>query len=92
MKTDLRLRHGGKSLIVDAKYYSNSLQTGQWGKESVSSANLYQMLAYAKNADVAQDGSVSGLLLYARTNAPAQPNLDMTLQGTRIGARTLDLT
>ena len=92
MKTDLRLRYGGKSLIVDAKYYSSSLQTGQWGKESVSSANLYQMLAYAKNADVAQDGSVSGLLLYARTNAPAQPNLDVTLQGTRIGARTLDLS
>lgn len=92
MKTDLRLNFGRRSLLVDAKYYSKSLQTGQWGKESVSSENLYQILAYAKNADVTQDGSVSGLLLYARTNAPAQPNLDMTVQGTRIGARTLDLS
>lgn len=92
MKTDLRLHFGGRSLIVDAKYYSNSLQTGQWGKESINSANLYQILAYAKNADVAQDGTVSGLLLYARTDAPAQPDLDMTLQGNRIGARTIDLS
>lgn len=91
MKTDLRLRRGRKILIVDAKYYSKSLQTGQWGKESVSSSNLYQILAYTKNADVKQDGSVSGLLLYARTDAPSQPDLDMTVQGSRIGARTLDL-
>lgn len=91
MKTDLRLHRGGRSLIVDAKYYGKSLQIGQWGKESVSSANLYQILAYAKNADVHQDGSVSGLLLYARTNAPSQPDLDMRIQGNRIGARTLNL-
>ncbi|AWH95937.1 5-methylcytosine-specific restriction endonuclease system specificity protein McrC [Dietzia psychralcaliphila] len=91
MKTDLRLRGGHKTLIVDAKYYSKSMHTGQWGKESVSSSNLYQILAYTKNADIEQDGSVSGLLMYARTDAPSQPDLDMTVQGSRIGARTLDL-
>jgi 5-methylcytosine-specific restriction enzyme subunit McrC len=44
-----------------------------------------------KNADVRRDGSVSGLLLYARTDAAEQPDLDVVVQGNRIGARTLDL-
>ena len=61
------------------------------GKETVHSAHLYQILAYAKNADVDQNGSVSGLLLYARTEAVKQPDLDVVIQGNRIGARTLDL-
>ena len=62
-----------------------------WGKATVHSANLYQVLTYTKNADVNRDGSVSGMLLYARTEAPQQPDLDVVVQGNRIGARTIDL-
>lgn len=91
MRTDVTLRLGGRTLIIDAKYYGQSMQVGMWGKATVHSANLYQVLAYAKNADVGQDGSVSGLLLYARTEASEQPDLDVVIQGNRIGARTLDL-
>lgn len=54
------------------------------------SENLYQILAYTKNTDAHRDGSVSGLLLYPRTHAPTQPDLDVIIQGNRIGARTLD--
>lgn len=92
MRTDLDLSHGGRRLIIDAKYYQNSMQTGMWGKSTVHSHNLYQIIAYTKNADTARDGSVSGLLLYARTNAADQPDLDVVIQGNRIGARTLDLS
>lgn len=91
MRTDVTLRSGGRTLIIDAKYYGQSMQTGAWGKSAVHSANLYQVLTYVKNADVARDGSVSGLLLYARTDAIEQPDLDIVIQGNRIGARTLDL-
>ncbi|MEV7620202.1 5-methylcytosine-specific restriction endonuclease system specificity protein McrC [Microbacterium sp. NPDC089321] len=91
MRTDVTLRRGASRLIIDAKYYGNSMQTGAWGKSTVHSAHLYQVLAYAKNADTTQDGSVRGLLLYARTDAAYQPDLDVVIQGTRIGARTLDL-
>ncbi|QDC12702.1 5-methylcytosine-specific restriction endonuclease system specificity protein McrC [Rhodococcus ruber] len=91
MRTDVTLRHGHRALIIDAKYYGQSMQAGMWGKPTVHSANLYQVLTYVKNADVNRDGSVSGLLLYARTEAPAQPGLDVVVQGNRIGARTLDL-
>ncbi|WP_062379229.1 5-methylcytosine-specific restriction endonuclease system specificity protein McrC [Demequina pelophila] len=91
MRTDVTLRRGSQTLIIDAKYYSSSLQSGAWGKSTVHSAHLYQILAYVKNEDVRRDGSVSGLLLYARTDAPAQPDLDVAIQGNRIGARSLDL-
>ncbi len=92
MKTDLTLRQGSKTLIIDAKYYGDTLQTGRWGKKTVHSSNLYQILSYIKNADNQQDGSVSGLLLYAATRAPGQPSLDIVVQGNRIGAQALDLS
>lgn len=91
MRTDVTLRHRGRTLIIDAKYYGNSMQTGAWGKATVHSGHLYQVLAYVKNEDTGRDGSVSGLLLYARTDAVEQPDLDVAIQGNRIGARTLDL-
>lgn len=90
MRTDVTLRRGDRTLIIDAKYYSRALQAW-WDKETVRSAHLYQMLAYVKNSDTDRAGSVSGLLLYARTDATAQPDLDVRIQGNRIGARTLDL-
>ena len=91
MRSDVTLRRGQRTLILDAKYYGQSMQVGQWDKATVHSAHLYQVLAYSKNADVGRDGSVSGLLLYARTEAAEQPDLDVVIQGNRIGARTLDL-
>lgn len=91
MRTDVTLRRGPHALIIDAKYYGRSMQVGMWGKTTVHSANLYQMLTYVKNSDVDRDGSVSGLLLYARTDTATQPDLDVVVQGNRIGARTLDL-
>lgn len=92
MRTNVTLRRGARRLIIDAKYYGQPMQFGRWGKATVHSDHLYQVLAYAKNADVDHEGSISGLLLYARTNASAQPGLDVVIQGNRIGARTLDLS
>lgn len=91
MRTDVTLRSHGRTLIIDAKYYSHTMQTGAWGKATVHSTNLYQMFSYVKNEDTRRNGSVSGLLLYARTGAVEQPDLDVVIQGNRIGARTLDL-
>lgn len=91
MRTDVTLRCGERTLIIDAKYYSKSMQTGLGGKSTIHSANLYQVLTYVRNEDTRRDGSVSGLLLYAQTAAVEQPVLDISVQGNRMGARTLDL-
>ena len=92
MRTDLTLRKGANRLIIDAKYYGKSMQTNRFSaKSTVNSANLYQILTYVKNEDVKQTGNVAGLLLYAKTGGFEQPELDVVVQGSRIGAQTLDL-
>lgn len=89
MFSDLVLRTSNHTLIVDAKYYSANMQVNQWGKHSVHSSNLYQILAYVKNADDASPRKTSGLLLYAQTSGQQQPDLDVEILGNRIGAMTL---
>jgi 5-methylcytosine-specific restriction enzyme subunit McrC len=92
MRTDVTLRNRGRTLVIDAKFYSDSMQQHrEGGKATVHSAHLYQVFSYVKNEDTRRDGSVSGLLLYARTGAVEQPDLDVVIQGSRIAARTLDL-
>lgn len=92
MKTDLILRNGSNRLVIDAKYYGKSMQTNHFSaKSTIHSANLYQIFTYVKNEDVAQAGNVAGLLLYAQTDANEQPELDVVMQGNRIGAQALDL-
>lgn len=91
MQTDVTLTNGNAELIIDAKYYGRSLQSGRGEKLTVHSHNLYQIATYVWNADVQRDGSVSGLLLYARTIHDEQPNVDIVIHGNRIGVQTLDL-
>ena len=90
MNTDITLRSGGKTLIIDAKYYGHTMQTN-FGRQSVHSGNLYQIFSYVKNQQAAQDGPVSGMLLYARTQEAAQPGFRLAIAGSDIAVRTLDL-
>lgn len=82
MQIDDTLNNGQSEFVIDAKYYGRSLQSGRGDKQSAT---------YTWNADADRDGSVSGLLLYARTIHEEQPDVDVVLQGNRIGIRTLDL-
>ncbi len=91
MQTDVMLTSGDAKLIIDAKCYGRSLQSGRGEKQTVHSHNLYQIATYVWNADVHRDGSVSGLLLYARTIHDEQPDVDIVIHGNRIGVQTLDL-
>ena len=91
MKSDIMLEHQGKTLIIDTKYYSSSLQKhSQFNSETIHSHNLYQIFAYVKNKDIHSDGSVSGLLLYANTDGN-NPDISYKLGGNTIGVTTLDL-
>jgi 5-methylcytosine-specific restriction enzyme subunit McrC len=91
MQTDVTLTNGHSELIIDAKYYQSSLQSGRGDKQTAHSHNLYQIASYVWNADTSRDGSVSGLLLYARTVHEEQPDIDIVIHGNRIGVQTLDL-
>ncbi len=92
MKTDITLRYRGKVLIIDAKYFSETMQThSQFSSQSHHSAHLYQIFAYIKNAAVQYGAEVAGMLLYAKTEEDVTPDVEYRLSGNKIMVKTLDL-
>lgn len=93
MKSDIMLQKDNRVLIIDAKYYSQNTQV-QFDKHTIHSGNLYQIFAYVKNKEYElkdQPHSVSGMLLYAKTDADIQPDSDYLMGGNKISVKTLDL-
>lgn len=91
MRTDIMLEYQGKILIIDAKYYASSMQHhSQYGSETVHSHNLYQIFSYVKNKAAGCRDSVSGMLLYAKTQEH-NPDADYRMGGNKISVKTLDL-
>ena len=93
MQTDIMLTKDEKVLIIDAKYYSHSLQT-QHNNSTIISSNLYQIFTYVKNKEAELAGKnhvVSGMLLYAKTDEEQYPDNDYMMSGNKISAKTLDL-
>ncbi len=90
MQTDITLRQGKYTLIIDAKYYSHNMQN-QYDTHTVHSNNLYQIFTYVKNLDVDNTGRVAGVLLYARTTDKIQPDYTYKLSGNEIKVKTIDL-
>lgn len=90
MVTDITLKHGGRTLIIDAKYYAHTMQS-QYDIQSIHSGNLYQVFAYVKNLDKDNTGNVAGMLLYAKTQEQITPNNKYSMGGNTIWVKTLDL-
>lgn len=67
MMTDIVIERNNKKLIIDAKYYTRSMQQ-RFDKETFRSNNLYQIYTYVKNEDKNNTGNVLGMLLYAKTD------------------------
>lgn len=93
MQTDIMLSKENTTLIIDAKYYTHTTQT-QYSSNTLHSGNLYQIFTYVKNKD-AEYGevphTVSGMLVYAKTDEVIQPNQIYHMSGNKISVRTLDL-
>lgn len=91
MKSDVTLNYYGKTVIIDAKFYTRMLQYNQlFNSKTIHSNNLYQIFTYVKNADKKNDGSVSGVLLYAKTNEESL-NQSYLMSGNKICVKSLDL-
>lgn len=90
MQSDIMLYDGLKTLIIDAKYYSHTMQ-GQFNSRTLHSNNLYQIFTYVKNQDVGNTGNVAGILLYAKTDEDITPDCDFKMSGNNISVKTLDL-
>lgn len=93
MQSDITLSYGNKVLIIDAKYYTHTMQS-QYDIHTLHSNNLYQIFTYVKNKDMEfgdKPHEVSGMLLYARTDEAIQPNNSYMMSGNKITVKTLDL-
>ena len=92
METDISVRDKphSKTLIIDTKFYSETLST-RFDSEKIHSANLYQMVAYLENlkSNCGPDSSACGVLLYPVVSRPAR--LRYALNGHDIGICTVNL-
>ena len=92
MKSDITIEYIGKTLIIDAKYYSHTMQKNDmYNTQTLHSGNLYQIFTYVKNKDIENSGSVGGVLLYAKTDEDITPDNDYFMSGNQISVKTLDL-
>ena len=90
MKTDITLRDGERTLIIDAKYYTRSMQRN-YDKHTYHSHNMYQIHTYVTNLDRGHTGNVGGMLLYAKTSENSAPTASFRMDGNMIAVRSLDL-
>lgn len=91
MRTDIMLTFPSRTLIIDTKYYGQSMQE-YMDKATVRSNNLYQINSYVLHEDKAHSGNVDGMLLYAKTQETISPDGQMKLNdGNTIFFRNLDL-
>lgn len=107
MQSDITLSYGPRTLIIDAKYYSHSLQR-QYDRFTAHSGNLYQIFTYVKNKEASLAGKaateqaaagqralhepVAGMLLYAQTDSEGSFCKEYQMSGNPIAVRTLDLS
>jgi 5-methylcytosine-specific restriction enzyme subunit McrC len=91
MITDIYLKCESRRLIIDTKYYTNTLQKSLHGSESFNSNNLYQLFAYLKNVAAAGESDVvcEGMLLYPQVQGSLRETY--VIQGHPVTIATIDL-
>ncbi|PWK27344.1 5-methylcytosine-specific restriction enzyme subunit McrC [Arcicella aurantiaca] len=85
MQTDISMKLNGKKLIIDAKYYTQTLQQ-YYHSEKIHSPHLYQLFAYLKNQE---DTQAEGILIYPTIEKSL--SLSYTHEGHTIRVETLNL-
>ena len=90
METDITLESDNEKIIIDAKFYRETM-TVNYDKEKIKSANLYQLFSYLLNQ---QDGSsktqnAKGILLYPTIETDY--NLNFKYSNHNIQIRTVNL-
>ncbi len=95
MRTDLvlRSRSAGRIVVVDAKFWRQTLVGHHWGgAEKVRPAHLYQLLAYLRAIAPLPGGGPApeGVLLYPRVGGD-DLRLEFVIDGHRVRVWTIDL-
>jgi len=91
LKTDIILTIGTRTLIIDTKYYSKSMND-YYETKKLHSEHAKQIALYVTNYDVEHTGTIDGMLLYAKTQEDVVPNdKDTLIDGNVLYYKTLDL-
>lgn len=90
MLTDIHLESADRRIIIDTKYYSETLQTWHQ-KKSLRSENLYQLFAYLKNSERKghEYENAEGILLYPAVGAKV--DFRAVIQGHPVRVCTVNL-
>lgn len=90
MQADVILDADHRRIILDAKFYQESLKDRGYGPK-LNSANLYQLMAYLRNREKEQPNGPrhEGMLLYPTVGEPQ--SVDLCLEGFSVQARSIDL-
>jgi 5-methylcytosine-specific restriction enzyme subunit McrC len=91
MKTDVSLYDGSRTIIIECKWTTATLQR-RHNVERLHSDHLYQLSAYVRHhpRSASNKAAVEGLLLYPLVDIPL--DVLVSIDGQRIHARTIDLT
>ena len=91
MTRDIVLERGNRRIVIDTKFTS-IVTTGQYGKETFKSGNIYQLYAYLRSQETDDPVSQSsaGVLLYPSLGVDYDESA--TIQGHRIRFATVDLS
>ena len=90
MQSDVSLESGSRKIVIDAKYYRETLQS-YYDCEKIHSANLYQLMAYVTNlrAVTRTDQTCEGILLYPTVSREFHHRYDF--KGYPISIHTINL-
>lgn len=90
METDITLENDREKVIIDAKFYRETMVVN-YGKEKIKSSNLYQLFSYLLNqrVDSPKTQNATGILLYPTIEKDY--DLDFKYQFHEILIRTINL-
>ena len=90
MRTDIHLEGADRRVIIDTKYYSETLQT-RYEKRSLRSEHLYQLFAYLKNSERVgpEYEDAEGILLYPAVGEKV--DFRAVIQGHPVRVSTVNL-
>lgn len=90
METDITLENDEEKIIIDAKFYRETM-TSNYDKERIKSANLYQLFSYLLNQqdNNSKTRNATGILLYPTIEADY--NLNFRYKKHKIQIRTVNL-
>jgi 5-methylcytosine-specific restriction enzyme subunit McrC len=90
MWTDITLRSKSRTIVIDTKYYKETLREHR-GRRRIKSENLYQLYSYVRKCSPNDGGScpVEGVLLYPAVKESL--DLRYVIDGHPIRIKTVDL-